>query len=258
MTDAMDFDADTPGGRLRFAREQAGYASAQTFAAAIGMKPVTYRAYENNQNGYAEKALDFARTLGTTAEWLLRGGPPPERKPVPVLPAIAESNLDWQGAPEPISTRAWPRDVPVLGTATGAALVRQEAEGQIEIEQTILELTETIGTVARPPAFAANRNLYALYIRGYSMEPRYEEGELIYVDPRRPPSIGDHVVVQLRDGNGHDGEDRVVMAVIKRLVRRTASGIELEQYNPRMTFRLPIEAIAHVHRVVPLGEIVGN
>jgi phage repressor protein C with HTH and peptisase S24 domain len=65
------------------------------------------------------------------------------------------------------------------------------------------------------------------------------------------------VVVQLRNGSGHDGAEVVVCAVIKRLVRRSSGSIELEQYNPAARFQLPLEKVAAIHRVVRLNEIMG-
>jgi len=63
-----------PGDRLKSARQSAGYETATDFAKSIGENPTSYRAYENNQNGYARKAHDFAERLGVSASWLLKGG----------------------------------------------------------------------------------------------------------------------------------------------------------------------------------------
>lgn len=69
-----DIDLDSPGGRLKHARAQAGYAEAADFAKRMGLKAVTYRAYENNQNGFHKYADQFADALGVTGKWLMRGG----------------------------------------------------------------------------------------------------------------------------------------------------------------------------------------
>jgi SOS-response transcriptional repressor LexA len=249
----MENDLDTPGGRLRFARERAGYGSAGAFAAAIGMNPTSFRAYENNQNAYAKHAPVFAQKLGVSIEWLLRGGSVPDQS----SPVKFEAPPSSPAPPAYPDIQSWSKDVPVHGTALGGDLALDAVTQAMQVEQTVLEFADTIEMVRRPPAFANNRALYAVYVAGSSMEPRYEPGDLLYVDPRRPPSIGDDVVVQLRDGNGHDGTDRVISALIKRLVRRTGAGVELEQYNPPLRFKIAGEHIAAVHRVVKLGEVVG-
>jgi hypothetical protein len=52
-------DFDSAGARLRWARTKAGYDDAADFADAAKIKRVTYRAYENNQNGFAKHAAHF-------------------------------------------------------------------------------------------------------------------------------------------------------------------------------------------------------
>lgn len=64
---------ETPEERLAWARARK-YPDAADFARSLGMKPVTYRAYESGQNGYARHAADFARKLEVPTEWLLKGG----------------------------------------------------------------------------------------------------------------------------------------------------------------------------------------
>lgn len=75
----MNSDNDSRAMRLREAREKAGFADAADFAREAGIKEVTYRAYENGQNGYAKHAASFAKRLKVSAEWLLEGvGTPPK------------------------------------------------------------------------------------------------------------------------------------------------------------------------------------
>jgi phage repressor protein C with HTH and peptisase S24 domain len=70
----MDDDAlDSPDKRLIFARQRAGYKEAADFARKVGIKPVTYRAYESGQNGFAKLAHDFAERLSVSAKWLMTG-----------------------------------------------------------------------------------------------------------------------------------------------------------------------------------------
>src|SRR3546814_4605937 len=77
----------------------------------------------------------------------------------------------------------------------GSLEVRSNGELS-QIEETLVE-DGVVGYARRPPSIDSNRKSYALYITGESMEPRYRAGDLVYVDPRRAPSIGDDVIVQL-------------------------------------------------------------
>lgn len=84
----MDNDElDSPGKRLKYAREKAGFETAADFAKRISENPTSYRAYENDQNGFSKKAHTFAGRLNVNAEWLLYGGDLPvieEREDAPL------------------------------------------------------------------------------------------------------------------------------------------------------------------------------
>lgn len=94
--------------------------------------------------------------------------------------------------------------------------------------------------VGRPPILSGVVNAFAVYAIGSSMEPRYFEGELLYVNPNKPPAKGDFVVVECNDGAGW----------IKRLVRLTQTEVVLEQLNPPETRTLPRDEIKNIYRVV--------
>src|SRR3546814_7112666 len=61
-------DLDSPGKRLKWAREKAGFQQAGDFAKRVGVHPTIYRAYENDQNGFAKKVHEFAERLGVTGD----------------------------------------------------------------------------------------------------------------------------------------------------------------------------------------------
>ena len=69
-----EIDLESEGGRLAHARRQAGFDDAAAFAKRAKIKPVTYRAYENNQNRYLKHVHTFADLLGVPAKWLIEGG----------------------------------------------------------------------------------------------------------------------------------------------------------------------------------------
>jgi phage repressor protein C with HTH and peptisase S24 domain len=147
------------------------------------------------------------------------------------------------------------QDIPVYGTAMGAeASFGTEASGDVAIEQTDLNTGEVVDRFRRPPNLQNRRDIYGLYVTGDSMEPAYESGQGIIVDPKRPAGARDYVVVYLRDRTDGDGAAGVL---IKRLVRRSASWIELQQYNPPATFRIDARLYREVHRIMPWDEAFG-
>lgn len=123
---------------------------------------------------------------------------------------------------------SYPKDLPVVGRA------RAGYEGFFFDQGRVNE------RVGRPPILSGVVNAFAVYAVGTSMEPRYYEGELLYVNPNKPPAKGDFVVVECNDGGGW----------IKRLVRLTPTEVVLEQLNPPETRTLPRDDIKNIYRVV--------
>ncbi len=148
-----------------------------------------------------------------------------------------------------------PRDVPIVGTALCADLKFEDDGSLVDIEAMEMHFDDVIDHARRPLTLENRRDIYALYFRGVSMAPRYEPGELGYVDPRRPPVSGDYVVAQLRGPDGEDGE-RIVTVIAKRLVRQTAGYYEFEQFNPALLFKVERGRVAHLHRIIPWDELV--
>lgn len=178
-----------------------------------------------------------------------KGQPPIERREVLIIAGI--DNL-VEVAPNPALAPRYldlPRDVPVYGTAMGSL---HTTEGQQEVEQTYIDSYDVLDHWPRLPSYANRSGIYGLYVTGSSMEPRWDPGDPAYVDPKRPPQIGDDVVVYLVKTIGEDHEPEAVL--IKRLVKRSASFVELEQYNPAMTFRVEVRRIKALHRVIPRRE----
>lgn len=197
----------------------------------------------------SERMERLATLLGTSSTWLLYGG-----MEGPILDRDS-LNPDGTVKTEVRGTRmsaedvreAWispqpHKPVPLLGSAFGG-------EWEDEIEMTELHLAEVLDYLGRPPSMQTDPDAYCVEIVGESMSPRFEPGERAYVSPRSAVSIGADVIVQLKGAGEEDLADRVVMVLIKRLVKRSPKFIELRQFNPDMTFRVPIERVAAVHRV---------
>jgi SOS-response transcriptional repressor LexA len=196
----------------------------------------------------SERLARLAYLLGTTSDWLIHGGmegPILDRSrlnPDGTLksedPGAGTRASDIRGAwaaPEPH------RPVPLIGTAFAG-------EWDADIEMSELHLTDVLDYLGRPPELQTDPDSYALEIVGESMAPRFEPGERAFVSPLSPVRIGDDVVVQLR-AKGPAQSDRVKLALIKRLTRRSPNFLELRQFNPDRTFQVPVEQVAAVHRV---------
>ena len=97
-----------------------------------------------------------------------------------------------------------------------------------------------IGYTPRPASLAGVRLAYALYMVGDSMEPRYEPGWLLHVNPFKPPTRGRDVVV-------YKQSDAVL---IKQFVGWEGDTLVLRQLNPSETLRIPRDQVRECHLVV--------
>lgn len=209
---------------------------------------------------------ELARRAGLTPSTLTRpmNQPVKHRLSMPTLDklkAIVPDFPGWAGGPiesnavvappmEGASAERMKRDVPIYGTALGAdEIVDGEA-----IEQTELNRGEVIGYRRRPVLLDGRADVYSLYVQGSSMAPRHRDGAVLFVEERRRPSVGDDAVVYLRMPDHEDGE-RPSSVLVKTVVRKSASFIELEQYTPPLIFRIPMERVARMDRVITLDEL---
>jgi SOS-response transcriptional repressor LexA len=129
--------------------------------------------------------------------------------------------------------RSGPRDLPIVGHARGGQ------EGYFFDNGLIQSYAE------RPWFLLGQASAYAVYVNDGSMEPALRHGQLVYVSPAVPPTPGDDVVVQLTDGQG----------LIKRLQRRTARHLILEQFNPEKRLEIPVGTVRSVHLVVAVLKV---
>ena len=112
---------------------------------------------------------------------------------------------------------------------------------------------EIVDYVSRPPHLAGATEAYAVYVAGSSMEPRYYAGELVYVHPGKPVTIGAFVLVEVKS----ESEGEAPRAFIKRLVRRTATKVTFEQFNPAKEIDIKAADIKSMHRIVGNAESGG-
>lgn len=185
-----------------------------------------------------ETIVALAEALGTTADFLLgqkeKGRSLEAKRTELAQPTVSTATLN---------RAELPRDVPVMGTAMGA-----NGDGAFVLNQ-----GDPVDFARRGPGIAQNRKVFAVYVEGDSMVPRYEPGELIYLDPARPVRIGDDVLLEV----AHPVQGEPPRTYLKRLVRRTADRVVVEQFNPAKQLEFPVGATTRIVRVLRLSEIMG-
>jgi len=145
----------------------------------------------------------------------------------------------------PAAVDAWPRDLPVYGTALGG----REKDGDFQFNT-----GDIIDHVRRPPRLAGIKTAFAVYLVGASMEPRFRAGAPVLVHPGVQPRPGDDVLVELKpltEGGPHPG-------LVKRLVSRSETRLRLQQFNPPDdNIIVPMKRVLRVYRVIPYEELLG-
>ena len=236
---------DAPHQRLRFAREQAGYASASDAARAIGVEEPTYLGHENGSRGLSRAAARYARFFHVSLDWLIGG-----RGEYKVSGGEAQfaTALRSAGLSDDAPLPAPPRNAELGGPAQFHAI---PAYGQAvggKDGEFILNGNRIVDVLA-PPSLQGVPDAYAVYVVGDSMEPRYFAGEAVFVNPRLPVRRGDFVVAQIAVEDGEPPH-----AYVKRFVARDARMLRLEQFNPKKTLEFPVGRVISVHRIIMGGD----
>jgi phage repressor protein C with HTH and peptisase S24 domain len=136
-----------------------------------------------------------------------------------------------------------PRDIPEYGAAAGGS--RGKADFRFN--------GQVVDMAPRPPGIANKKDVYCVRVVGDSMEPKYEEGERLYLDPHRRPAIMDYVVIELKSQEEGEPGD----AFIKRFVRKTPTKYIVQQFNPLKELEFDIDEVKNMHRVIPQDELLG-
>lgn len=227
-------NTESVASRARKRREQMGLSQAQ-IGKRCGVKQQSIEQFEGGEVQRPRYIVELAEALEVTLEWLRYG-----RGPSPLSPTSSMALKSPQPPPTFPRLDDMPRDVPVEGTAAG------NVSGAFQI------VGGPVDFVRRPPGIAGAKDVYALYVVGESMFPRFDEGELIYVHPGRPVHPGHYVVVVQKTAD-HESPQ----AYVKRLVRRDDKTLVLEQLNPQKTLKLPANTVQSVHRILTMNDLHG-
>ena len=126
------------------------------------------------------------------------------------------------------------------GIARSTDMIPIRSAGRGGTDQAMFLEDGPIGYTSRPSNLSGVRAAYAIYMVGDSMEPRYEPGWLLHVNPFKPPTRGRDVVVY-KQGQA---------VLIKQFVGWEGDTLVLRQLNPPDTLRIPRTEVEECHLVV--------
>ncbi|MGH7087797.1 MAG: LexA family transcriptional regulator [Stellaceae bacterium] len=170
------------------------------------------------------ETVQIAAFLGVTPEEVLRHS---VDSPVPA--PSGDAPRPGRGRPPAVS-----------GTLHSGDRIPIRSGGRGGTDQEMFLEDGPIGYTPRPASLAGVRAAYAIYMVGDSMEPRYEQGWLLHVNPFKPPTRGRDVVVH-KHGQ---------IVLIKQFVGWERDTLVLRQLNPPDTLRIPREKVVECHLVV--------
>jgi len=206
-------------------------------ADALGVNRVSVTQWENGSaKPSIERLAELAKLFGVSTDALLTG--------TPLNTVIPTANIknDVRPADVGLPPRQYmPQDVPVMGTAACNA-----DHGSFKLDSSIIDY------VRRPPGLLTTKDVYALYVEGDSMEPRFTAGDLVFVHPRKPVRIGDSVVVQIAKS-----ENEPIEAMIAVLSKRTSHEVFLQKYNPNKIIHFDNKNIVAIHKILEMAELFG-
>ena len=143
--------------------------------------------------------------------------------------------------PPPPHRSEMKRDVPVLGVSFGGPGGEFSMNG------------EAIDHVLRTSRFEHRKDLFALYVQGSSMEPRYFAGDLIYLEANRPARVGDFVVIEMKPTGPHPEKP----AFVKQFAGEANGKLKLRQFNPSKDYEVPRDTVFKIYRVMTTADLLG-
>jgi phage repressor protein C with HTH and peptisase S24 domain len=179
------------------------------------------------------ETVQIAQFLGVTTEEVLRHAiestaPPP----------ASDTPRPGRGRPRSTGPAAAVGSSPTVVRVPDQIPIRSAARGGGDQEMFLED--GPIGHTPRPASLVGVRLAYAIYMVGDSMEPRYEPGWLLHVNPFKPPTRGRDVVVYKQNN----------AVLIKQFVSWEGDTLVLRQLNPQETLRIPRDQVRECHLVV--------
>ena len=183
---------------------------------------------------------DIAGALNVSIDWLLTGNTLNVAGVETTRTNSEMSDVKFNNSTLP-PRQYMPQEVPVMGTAAC-----NTDNGLFKLDSSIIDY------VHRPPALLMTKDLYALYVEGDTMEPRFKAGDLVFVHPHKPVRIGDSVVVQIAKTI-----DEPIEAMIAVLAKRTSHEVVLKKYNPEKIINFDNANIVSIHKILVMTELFG-
>lgn len=222
---------ETVSDRLKDIREKRLGLSMEKFAKELGYSHAS--GVQRYESAEFKKSSLPSHLVEKLARFIGQGKPPITQEEIfslAGLSAKATTPPSEVSAPQPEALGR--KDLPVYASAEGGSM------GEMIISYDPIEWRE------RPSILDGVSDGFAMYVVNDSMEPRYFQGDLLLVHPRRPPRPGNDVLLIKKSENGEHH------AMIKRLVRSNSKEVVVRQFNPPKEIVVPRDQLANLFRVL--------
>ena len=91
------------------------------------------------------------------------------------------------------------------------------------------------------PSLKGSKGAKAVYVRGRAMEPRYYAGEIIYLNPNRPPNPGDFVFLTIKETSFPAG-----VGYIRQFAGSDLVSVRVYTLNPKREELIPLQAVIEI------------
>lgn len=201
---------------------------------------------------YDPEALDY-RTAQKIAEAMEGAGDPPiDQYEIMVLTAAVDST----GVRPPLApvqpSKEMKSFIPVFDT-TSVSSREFSIIGKRPVEVLHLDMSEAVEVLRCPPVLE-RRDVSAFYMSGTAMRPRFNPGQIVFTEGRKPPAIGDDVLVLLTENDGQGADQRGVIGLLQDIgpehlsLKHHASG----------SFEVPLARVGRVRRVMEAAELLSG
>lgn len=233
----------TLGERVKGEREAKGWSQAEL------ARRVTRAGYSITQGGIAQierrgetepkSIVQLAQALGVSVTWLQsqkgdRLGPPAPVGDLSQLPLLEGGRR--RGRP--------PSDSSAPGRFGTRAPLQVFSSAQGGTEGAMILSSEPVAWIPRDNRLEGVREAYGCFVSGDSMEPAYERGNLLLVNPGASVGPGDDCLFLRETPTGER------FALIKRLMKANEQSWTVKQYNPPRTYTLPRKEWQKAHLVI--------
>lgn len=226
------------GDRVKKARKHAGLTQIQ-LAKKVKTSQGAISDLENGRNKDSSSLYDIAKVTGVSTDWLMKGHGEMldvEKKPsIDELRAQIEA-MQGQGGADLLDAPTGTEHAPMSDNSDTVPILSWVAAGSWSNVEPV-SMSDAIGKAPKPAKLS--KLGFALIVRGESMLPKFDPGDIIYVEPQTgflALKNADLIIVQCND----DKE-----ATFKQLVLgETSDDMYLRPLNPNW----------HEQKMVPMGE----